>query len=189
MIIYNSKKINTFNEKSIKKYEDTLNFNISKCPNCNSLKLIKWGKYTRNVVYYKNGKKYENTIEIKRIRCNDCKKTHSIIPSFLVPYKIHTIEYINKVIKNKIIKDNTYKVSCDKYQISRQLLKYWLDCFEDHYTRISVTLSETNKKKIIRIINNSIYDFIYKYYCENRRIYMMYISNDSYKPILKWAPT
>lgn len=189
MIIYNSKKINSFNKNCIKNYEETLNFNISECPSCGSSKLIKWGGYTRNAIYYKNGKKYENIIEIKRIRCNNCKKTHSIIPDFLVPYKIHIAEYINEVIKNKITKDNTYKISCEKYQISRQLLKSWLDCFNEHYTRISVTLKESNKKKILRIISKSIYDFIYQYYCDNRRIYMMYISTDSYQPILKWAPT
>lgn len=189
MIIYNLKKINSFNKKSIADYENTLNFNISECPNCGSSKLIKWGKYIRNVIYYKNNKKYENIIEIKRISCNECKKTHSIIPDFLVPYKVHISEYINEVIKNKITKVSTYKIICDRYQVSRQLLKYWLDCFNEHYTRILVTLGETNKKTIIRIISKSIYDFIYEYYCKNKKIYMMYISNENNMPILKWAPT
>ena len=84
MIVYNLKKINSFNKNCIKKYENTLNFKITKCPFCGDEKLVKWGKYTRNVIYYKDNEKHEDTIEIKRIRCNGCKKTHSIIPTYLL---------------------------------------------------------------------------------------------------------
>lgn len=189
MIIYNSIKSNSFNKICIKKYEETLNFNISKCPCCNSYDLIKWGSYTRNVIYYKNGRKYEETIEIKRIMCKSCNKTQSIIPNFLVPYKVHTVEYITEVVKSKLTRANTYDIVCEEYQISRQLLKYWLNCFEEHFTRISTTLCEIKVKKVIRIIIKDIYKFIYDYYIKNRLIYMMYVSSDFNKPILRWAPT
>lgn len=189
MIAYNSKKIKCFSKICIKEYENTLNFNIFNCPNCNSDKLIKWGTYTRNVVYYKNNEKIEETIQIKRIKCNNCNKTHSIIPTFLIPYKVHTLEYINDVIKNKLTKNNTYNNVSEKYQISRQLIKYWLDCFGNHFTRISTVLCDIDKKKIIRQISKNIYTFIYDYYHQNKLIYMMYISNDFNRPILKWAPT
>lgn len=122
------------------------------------------------------------------MRCKNCGKTQSIIPAFLIPYKVHITEYITNAIKYKIIHESNND-TCIKYQLSRQLLKYWMDCFEMHFTRISVTICETNKNRVIREISKTIYDFIYKYYCENRMIYMMYISNDLNKPILKWAPT
>ena len=188
MITYNLKKVK-FVKNDIKDYEETKNFYIFSCPCCNSENIIKWGVYTRNVVYFKNNKKYEMTIKIKRIKCKDCNKTQSIIPNFLVPYKVHILEYINEALKNKIIHNNTYQKTSKKYQISRQLLKYWLNCFEEHFKRISVMLLEIDKKKIIRKISKSLYDYIYEYYYENRRIYMMYIDDIYNMPILKWAPT
>ena len=179
----------SFNKICIKNYEDTLNFNISRCPYCNSYGLIKWGTYTRNIVYYKNSKKCENTIQIKRIMCKNCNKTQSIIPNFLVPYKVHTVEYITESVKNKITRGNAYNITCEKYQISRQLLKYWLDCFEEHFTRISTVLCDIDKKKIIKQISKNIYTFIYDYYHQNKLIYMMYIIDDFNMPILRLAPT
>jgi len=189
MINYNCLKVNNFNKKCIKEYEEYENFNIKTCPKCESEVIIKWGTYTRNIIYYKKGKKYEDTIQIKRIKCKNCNKTQSIIPIFITPYKIHTPEYITQVIKEKITKPKTYNCIFEKYEISRQLLKYWLSCLEKHYTRITTTINETNKNKIIKQIKKTLYEFIYKYYKENKKIYMMYITEEKDMPILKWAPT
>ena len=189
MIIYNPKKVNRFSQKCIKEYEETINYSITECPICGSENIIKWGSYLRNVIYYNNNKKYEKTIEIKRIMCKNCNKTNAIIPSFLVPYKIHVTEYITEVVKNKLTKENNYNQVSRKYQISRQLIKCWLDCFNAHLTRIEVTLSETNIRQILRIIKKELYKFIYQYYYENKIIYLMYISEEKDMPILKWAPT
>ena len=188
MIIHYSTKVKSFNKICIYKYEQTENFNIRKCPNCNSEDYIKWGGYERNVVYFKNGKKYENTIKIKRIRCNNCKSTHSIIPSFLIPYKVHTLEYIIEVIKHKQIHKNNSK-TVSKYDISRQLISYWNDCYKKHFTRVCTTLENNNSKKVIRIIVKDIYNFINKYFKDNNLIFMMYIDKGYNRPILKWAPT
>ena len=84
--------------------------------------------------------------------CKSCSKTQAIIPNFLVPYKIHITQYITEVIKDKVTKNNVYNITCIKYQISRQLLKYWFNCFEKHLSRISTILCETNIKKLIRQI-------------------------------------
>lgn len=188
MIIHYSTKVKNFNKKCINEYEQSENFNIRKCPNCNREHYIKWGSYTRNVVYFKNGKKYESTIKIKRIRCNDCKATHSIIPSFLVPYKVHILEYIIEVIKYKIIKNNSFKVTI-KYNVSRQLVDYWNLCYKEHFTRLCATLENNDKKKVIRIINKDIYNFINIYFKENNLIFMTHISSCYRRPILKWVPT
>ena len=190
MIIHYSTKVKKFSKKNIKEYEETYNFRIGECPNpeCKSREYIKWGTYTRNIVYYKNGKKHEKTIEIKRIRCKHCKSTHSIIPAFLVPYKVHILEYIIEVIKNKNTCNKT-SITSNKYRISRQLIKQWEGCYEKHFSRASVTIESKNRKEIIRRIKKEIYIFIDKYYRENRIVYMMYLNKENKGPILKWAPT
>ena len=126
MITYNLKKVK-FTKKIIKEYEETENFYISSCPCCNSEKIIKWGSYTRNVIYYKNGKKYETTIKIKRIKCKDCGHTQSIIPNFWVPYKVHIVEYITEVLKDEITSNNTYQKTIHQrciVHIIRNMCKY-----------------------------------------------------------------
>ena len=110
MIIHYSTKVKKFSKKNIYKYEETENFNIKGCPHCGSDDYIRWGNYERNIVYFKNGIKYEETIKIKRIKCNNCNKTHSIIPAFLIPYKVHTLEYIIEVLKKKEKKEGIIKL-------------------------------------------------------------------------------
>ena len=188
MIIHYSTKVKCFNKICIDEYEQTENFNIGECPNCNHTDYIRWGSYERNVVYFKNGKKYENTITMKRIRCKRCKKTHSIIPAFLVPYKVHILEYIMDTVKHKNI-HNKVSNTCKNYNVSRQLIKYWEDCYEEHFTRTCTTLESNNGKKVIRIIRKRLYSFINEYYHKNRIVFMMYIDKGYNKPILKWAPT
>lgn len=189
MIIYNNQNVKNFSKKNIKKYEETENFIINGCPKCGNKEIIKWGAYERNVIYYKNGEKIEKTIKIKRIRCKKCGKTHAIIPSFLAPYKIYVQEYITDVLKAEITrKESRTKISTKK-KVSRQLIESWLKCFHDHYSRMMTMLIEKNKNRIIRKINKEIYEFIEKYYQENKLIYMMYIPKGNNRPILKWAPT
>ena len=188
MIIHYSTKVKKFSKKCICEYEQTENFNFGKCPNCNSNTYIRWGNYERNIVYFKNGKKYENTIKIKRIRCNNCGKTHAIIPAFLVPYKVHTLEYIIEVVKYKLVHKNNSKM-VTKYSVSRQLIDYWNNCYKKHFTRVCTTLENNNSKKAIRMIVKDIYDFINNYFKRNNIVFMMYIYNGCNKPILKWAPT
>lgn len=188
MIIHYSTKVKKFSKKNIYKYEETENFNIKGCPHCGSDDYIRWGNYERNIVYFKNGIKHEETIKIKRIKCNNCNKTHSIIPAFLIPYKVHTLEYIIEVLKKKEKKERSIKLE-EKYKISRQLINYWSECYKEHYTRICTTLEINNSKKIIMKIYKELYNFINEYYNKNKLVFMMYIDKGHNRPILKWAPT
>ena len=188
MIIHYSTKVKKFSKKNIYEYEQTENFNIRNCPHCGSDDYIKWGSYKRNVVYFKNNQKCENTIEIKRIRCNNCKKTHSIIPAFLVPYKVHILEYIVETIKHKNV-HSKITLTEKKYSISRQLITYWEECFNEHFSRVRTTLGKNNRIEIIRIIKEELYNFINEYYHKNKHVFMMYIDKGYSMPILKWAPT
>jgi len=188
MIAYNLKNVKS-SLKNIKIYEEMENFKIKNCPCCGSEEIIKWGKYTRNVVSYENKEKREYVIEIKRIKCKECNKTQSIIPTFLIPHKVHTTSYITDILKASIANNKKDKEIEEEYKITRQLKKYWQKNYNEHKSRIATTLEEVKDKKIIRKISKELKGFIEKYYKENKIIYMMYMSKKGNAPILKWAPT
>lgn len=165
------------------------NFNLGECPFCNNTSYEKHGTYERNIISYNNGKKLENKIKIKRVRCKKCKRTHAIIPIFIVPYKIHNIEYINNVLKERRVKGKTYKMIEEKKLISRQLTSSWEKCLNKHESRIKITLDENKIERAIKKIIESVYAFIERYYQEHQIIYMMYINKNKTVPILKLAPT
>lgn len=189
MIAYNLRNVNNFDKQNKENYNNTLNFNIGNCPNCKSNNIIKWGSYTRNYIYYINKQKVEDTIVIKRIKCKDCQKTHAIIPIFIIPYKQHSLNFINKVLYMKNFSKKTYKEIENKLDISRQLLYHWIKCLKKHSSRILVTLEVNNLRLAMKKIKNDLFKFIYQYYIENRQMYMMFVNTNYNGPILKWAPT
>ena len=89
MISFNSGNFNS----SIKDYYSfQLNLDFSKvsCPNCKTNRFVRWAYYKRNI----NINDYEETISILRIKCKSCGQTHAVLPSFIVPYLHHSIEYL-----------------------------------------------------------------------------------------------
>ena len=62
---------------------------------------IKYGKYKRTLII--NDKK--ETIYLQRIYCKHCKKTHTIMPIFIVPYERKPLDYILDLVKGYNDKD------------------------------------------------------------------------------------
>ena len=94
MIILNTIKSNTNFKKILKKYDELINLPYLECPYCESSELISWGSYARNINYIYNNTIVYETINIKRVRCKNCDHTHALIPSFIIPYKINTLDTI-----------------------------------------------------------------------------------------------
>ncbi len=65
------------------------------CPDCGAIgMLIRWGTYQRQVrtgltVYW---------IRVQRVRCKACKRTHSLLPDFLHPYRRYVVARMQRVI-------------------------------------------------------------------------------------------
>ena len=59
------------------------------------------GKYKRTLII--NDKK--ETIYLQRIYCKHCKKTHTIMPIFIVPYERKPLDYILDLVKGYNDKD------------------------------------------------------------------------------------
>ncbi len=65
------------------------------CPHCGAVAvLIRWGTYQRQAwtgltVYW---------IRVQRVRCKACKRTHSLLPDFLHPYRRYVVARMQQVI-------------------------------------------------------------------------------------------
>ncbi len=80
---------------------------------------IKYGKYKRTLII--NDKK--ETIYLQRIYCKHCKKTHTIMPIFIVPYERKPLDYILDLVNGYNDKD----ISKADYEIIRfkRIYKKW----------------------------------------------------------------
>lgn len=169
MVILNIEKVNSI-EEMISKYEDILNIQKFKCPNCNCSEFNYYGYYIRNVVSInEEGNILEYKIKLKKIKCKNCGMIHAIIPNFLIPYRQYCLKTINKVLEDKIEKEFSNKDIIEKYNISRQLLKKWIDVFSCFKNKLSTLYGKS--KNIFKNINDD--KIINSFYCEFNEIYLL----------------
>lgn len=172
MIICFNKKINSFNENNLKScssYQernsyiqsiiptiDDIHENI--CPCCQAKnKLIKYGRYERNISVLIDNTMENYKVYIPRVFCTSCNHTHALLPNFIVPYKIMTIYSIAQIVQ-RATAESAYKLA-KVIDVSIQMI----------YTYIAIVLVFFNDFKIL---NNSkeyscIRNFNKKYFLTN----------------------
>ena len=99
---------------------------------------IKYGSYERKLII--NDKTV--TIKIQRVYCKHCKKTHAIMPIFIIPYEQKPLNYVLDLVMTYIDK----KVSKADYELTRYLSIY--NRWENRLRSIEITLSDGINKVI-----------------------------------------
>lgn len=114
MITLISSKDNKINDFciNINEYHKHMNELISykiKCGCGVSGNCIKYGWYKRKLIINDRFKE----IKLQRIYCKHCKKTHTIIPKFIIPYERHPFSYVLDLVNlyyNKRISKADYEL-------------------------------------------------------------------------------
>ncbi len=125
MIICFNEKINNFNENNLKNFSsyserklyvqslmpDITDIDKNVCPCCKAKnKLIKYGKYDRNVSFLVNDCVENYSVAVQRVICNSCEHTHALLPNFIVPYKIISLFSIAQIVQRASI-SSVYKLA------------------------------------------------------------------------------
>ena len=182
MIVCFNEKINNFNENNLKSFSsysernsyvqslmpDITDVHKNICPCCHARnKLIKYGKYERNISILIDDYIENYSVSIQRLICNSCNHTHALLPNFVVPYKIMAIFSIAKIVQRASI-SSAYKLA-DIINLSIQMI----------YTYIAIVLAFFDD---FRILNNSkeysyTQNFNQKYFLTN----CINLSNSNYR--------
>lgn len=105
---------------------------------------IKYGRYKRNLII--NDKVV--IIKLQRVYCKHCKKTHTIIPKFIIPYEQQSFTYILELI-------NEYKCkvfSKADYELSRIMSNY--NKWTNRLNSIGINISDGLNKVITFCASN-----------------------------------
>ena len=155
MIICFNNKINNFNEKNLKSFSsysernsyiqslmpDITDIHRNICPCCHAKnKLIKYGKYERNISILVNDTVENYRLSVQRVICNSCNHTHALLPNFIVPYKIMALFSIAQIVQRACI-SSAYKLA-EAINLSVQMI----------YTYMAIVLAFFDDFKIL---NNS----------------------------------
>ena len=98
MITYSGIKFNTLIQKTYELFLTTFLLNLFRvpCSSCNKKGfLIRYGFYKRYVQLDTDKVK----LKVQRVKCKHCKKTHAILPDWLVPYSQILIYDMIDIIK------------------------------------------------------------------------------------------
>lgn len=148
-------KINNFNENNLKSFyshkernsyiqslmPDITNIHKNICPCCHAKnKLIKYGKYERNISILVDDNVENYRVSVQRVICNSCNHTHALLPNFIVPYKIMALFSIAQIVQRASI-SSAYKLA-EAINLSVQMI----------YTYIAIVLAFFDD---FRILNNS----------------------------------
>ena len=171
MIIQNRENVKSISQM-INEYEGEPNLIGVVCPCCKSTEFIYYGTYKRNVIYLENGHINESRLGIKRVLCKKCYKTHAIIPSFLIPYKQHSLNTVLILLEGNENTDTTTIALENKYEVSRQLVLIWKKQFQKYLSKIYIMYINFDTKEVIKLLQKET-NIIKKYYVEYREIFMM----------------
>lgn len=145
MIICFNEKINSFSEINIK--NQTLNQEYIQelmpsctevscnCPKCKAKSNFSFhGCYMRNVTFIHENSSYNFRIAVTRVICNSCGCTHSLLPNFIIPYKIHSRDSILYVVSQA--QSSSISETSEKLNISFQLIYAFTNLVLSFYNHI-----------------------------------------------------
>ena len=194
-----------FNEKINSLSEENLNFNYiqkimptlddvkdHKCPYCNRKNaLINYGHYNRNVSFLCKNEIKNFYVSVQRVRCKSCKRTHALLPCFVIPYVIMASFSIAKIVANTAQK-SAYQI-CKFFSLSHQIIYTYMRLVLDFFIDFKIL---NNKKEYININNfnekyfltncESLSDFEHKidfFEFHNWILFMQKFRNNSSPPI------
>ena len=177
-------------KEKIQNYLNITNFGSLECPFCKSTKLIRWGSYERNVIFFSGDEIILESLilKVQRVRCKSCGKTHALLPIGIIPYKQFSDEVITRVI-NEAFNLSLDEIS-EKYAIELPIIKCWIsDLKKKHLSRIIILMKRANKRQALLefLINQQHRE---QYLINNNRCFMQNkLGYINLMPHLSGAPT
>lgn len=106
------------------------------CPHCGCKgKCGRWGFYERTVIEPDphscgsgpSGR--ERRIRVQRVLCSECGRTHALLDTDIIPYRIYSLELILSALHAKQ-RGWTVAALCEQLQIAHSTLYRWIALFE-----------------------------------------------------------
>jgi transposase len=150
-----------------------------KCPKCGAKCNFSYhASYVRNVEFLLNDELINFKVKVTRVMCKSCGSTHALFPSFVIPYKITSLNSILSIVKGTVYTtvlklSNSLNIS---YQLIYMYINLVLSFFSDvcilnnskiYYTNFDQTFFLNN------IVNFNSTEFLIDYNHFHKWIFLM----------------
>lgn len=109
--------------------------------------LIKHGYYERSI----NFNSQLASLKILRVKCKSCKKTHAILPEWIVPYSRILLKYQIEIIKAYQDNKSFDKIMINNYLIDEGHIKYIIRNFNKHWKERLNTFEISFDNQLIKL--------------------------------------
>lgn len=137
MIIDFTINYKSYNKEVIK----NINFFTYICPKCGAKH--SWNRhatYERHLVIQENNMFIDTRITILRLKCTSCHSTHAILPVDIIPYVIHSLSCVVKLLVSHYVHNESVLSLATKYGLSFQLIYSFLQGFLSFINSCYLTL-------------------------------------------------
>jgi len=141
---------------SYESFISSYNPHMEVCPCCRSLgNCIRHGYYRRYIIHTPNDHNNSSlyTSRVLRVKCKSCKHTHAVLPDFIIPYRLHSLIFIVKVLQEFFGKDASINQICNHFFISKQLFQKWRLIYLKHRSNFLGNMKST-LEDIAKILND-----------------------------------
>ena len=156
MIICFNKKINSFSKINKNNFsltqQDVQDLMPScedihcNCPKCKAKSNFSYhGSYIRNISLIREEKNYDFQVKVTRVICNSCGSTHALLPAFIVPYKIFSLDSILYVVQNSML--SSVIALSEKLKISIALIYSFIALILGFFCHVDSLNREQNQYK------------------------------------------
>jgi transposase-like protein len=121
-----------------KELEDPDRWRPSSCPLCAGKKpLVAHGFYRRTLV--EEG--FDGTLRVRRYLCRACRRTVSLLPVFVLPYRRFGLGMVARFLKARLVEGRTLQASAQVLGLSYQLGQQWIRRFRDQAAAVAAALA------------------------------------------------
>lgn len=152
-----------------KMFMDGYDLHHEKCPYCHAKgELSFFSQYDRQVIDLVDNEMVYHTISVQRSVCSNCRRTHAILPDFLIPYCQHSIMFILRVLWLYYTRNLSVAKLCQQTAITPSMLYRWKKLFLLHSSLWLSTLERLGnwgQKFVLRLVDlESLSDFLHAFY-------------------------
>lgn len=121
----------------------THTFSACKCEHCGAMgRFHRHASYSRYFITFDAEIPQVETLQILRVQCLSCKKTHGVLPQDVIPFQIHSMNYILLLLYTFYNKSNSKRGTAKEMGCNLDFVRKKLLLFQKYLISIEAYLRE-----------------------------------------------
>ncbi len=124
----------------------TYTFSKCKCDYCGAIgRFHRHASYLRYFISFESNAPQIQNLDILRVQCVSCKKTHSVLPKDIIPFKLHSLPYVLTLLQSFYIQTPSKRSTAKAMETNIDFVRRKLRLFQCALSSLEAFLRETGQ--------------------------------------------